>query len=382
MNVLFLSLDLFSYGGIQRYSRYLLQALRRSPGVASIRIASLEAPDGAGFEQRLAVDAVGRGPVLLRKPLFALDAVRLALSGHTALVICDHINLAPLAYVCGRLARRPYWLNVYAIEVWGDLSFLRRRALLGADVIVSDCDFTRRYLEERYPVLAGRITVVPDCVDVECFVPGSEGTAARTPTLLTVSRLAPGRSKGHERVMRALVELRSRGIEARYIIAGDGADRARLEAIAEAAGLRSSIEFRGVVSDAELPALYRECDVFALVSGFKMDGRPQGEGVPLVVLEAQSSGKPVVTSSRDGSAESIADGDTGILVDPADDRAITSALARLLSDAELRSRMGAAARRRAERQFSVEVFERRIGDVVARLSVSGPPVAVVAEAQR
>ena len=183
-------------------------------------------------------------------------------------------------------------------------------------------------------------------------------------------------------MMRALVELRSRGIEARYIIAGDGADRARLEAIAEAAGLRSSIEFCGVVSDAELPALYRECDVFALVSGFKMDGRPQGEGVPLVVLEAQSSGKPVVTSSRDGSAESIADGDTGILVDPADDRAITSALARLLSDAELRSRMGAAARRRAERQFSVEVFERRIGDVVARLSVSGPPVAVVAEAQR
>ena len=62
MTVLFLSLDVFSFGGIQRYSRYLLGALHRSSAVASVRVASLEGSTGKGFAEPLAVDAVGRGP--------------------------------------------------------------------------------------------------------------------------------------------------------------------------------------------------------------------------------------------------------------------------------------------------------------------------------
>jgi glycosyltransferase involved in cell wall biosynthesis len=371
MNVLFLSLDLFSYGGIQRYSRYLLAALRRSSEVSSVRVASLAGDTRDGFTQPLEVDAIGHGPRALRKLLFALDALRLARCGRASVVICDHINLAPLAYLCARVARKPYWLSVYAIEVWGDLSFLRRRALLGASIIVSDCDFTRRHLEARYPVLVGRITVVPDCVDIDRFVPAAEpAMQPPIPMLLTVSRLVPGRSKGHESVLHAMQLLRARGVDARYVIAGSGPDRARLESIASTLQLGERVEFRGAVVDADLPALYRECDVFVLVSGFALGEHPQGEGVPLVVLEAQACGKPVITSSLDGSAESIVDGETGSLVDPVDTNALADALECMLRDASLRDRMGAAARRFAVRQFSVDAFERRIGDVIGGLATT------------
>lgn len=376
MNVLLISLDLFSFGGIQRYNRYLLSALGSLPAVAGVSAASLARPGGAGFPEPLRVDAIGpsRGP--LRKLRFVLSVCRLALRVRPGLIIVDHINLAPVAFACAHLLRRPYVLNVYAIEVWGELSFLRRHALLHADGIVSDCEFTARYLRQRYPSIAGRITVILDCVDVERFTPpGGDATPVRAPVILTVSRLAPGRSKGHEAVMTALALLRSRGIDATYCIAGDGPDRARLETAAHALGLSDAVTFQGSIADGALPDAYRSCDIFALVSGFQLDGRAQGEGVPLVVLEAQACGKPVVTSARDGCAESIIDGVTGILVDPADPQAIAAALGRLLTDAALRQRMGAAARTLAERQFSVPIFESRIAAVIDDLAPAPGSVA-------
>jgi glycosyltransferase involved in cell wall biosynthesis len=112
--------------------------------------------------------------------------------------------------------------------------------------------------------------------------------------------------------------------------------------------------------------------VFALVSAFQTEGAPQGEGVPLVVLEAQASGVPAVTSALDGSAESIVDGETGFLVDPGDDAAVAEALRRLMTDAALRARFGAAARALAVGRFSVASFEAQVRGVVASFEGRAP----------
>ena len=366
MNVLFVSIDLFSIGGIQRYSRYLLDTLRRSPRVNGVGVASLGATHSDGFEMPLRADLTG-GRSIVRKLAFVAGCWRLGRARRVSVVIVDHVNLAAVAWLYRLLTGTPYWLNVYAIEVWGPLSWLRRRALLGAACIVSDCDFTRRYLEERYPPLVSRIIVVPDCVDVDRFVPGTaRGAQGALPVLLTVSRLAEGRSKGHDAVLRALAALRTRGVDAAYVIAGDGPDRARLERLAAELGLADRVRVAGRVPDGDLPALYRECDVFVLVSAFQTDGAPQGEGVPLVVIEAGACGKPAITSALDGSAESVIHGETGFLVDPSDEAALADALQRLLCDAPLRERMGVAARAFAERQFSVRAFEFKIDGVIAR----------------
>jgi phosphatidyl-myo-inositol dimannoside synthase len=373
MNVLFISIDLFSIGGIQRYSRYLLDVLRRSPCGDSMAVASLGAPCEGGFDEPIRVDATG-GRGVLGKAGFAFTCLRLARARRASLLIVDHVHLAPIAWLYRRLTGTPYWLNVYAIEVWGGLSWLRRRALLGATCIVSDCDYTRRIPEAKHPALAGRITVVPDCVDTKRFVPTATKPPAPMPVVLTVSRLAEGRSKGHDAVLGALAGLRRAGIDARYVIAGDGADRPRLEALACELDMSDRVHFAGRVPDADLPALYAVADIFVLVSAF--DGASQGEGVPLVVLEAQACGTPAITGSRDGSAESVIDGETGILVDPADGDAIAAALRRLVCDVALRERMGAAARAFAEQQCSLRAFEAKIDAVVARFAGRGPAAAI------
>lgn len=379
MNVLVLSIDLFSIGGIQRYSGYVLRALAASPQRPRVAVASLTPPTDQSYEGAPAADLIG-GRTRIAKAWFAFNAWRIARCRRADVIIVDHVHLAPIAWTFGLLTRTPYWLNVYAIEVWGPLSFLRRRALLGAAVIVSDCEFTRRRLQTLYPSLRAPIVVVPDCVDVTRFTPDLMSVPPAMPRVLTVARLDAGRSKGHDIVLRALARLRQRGVAMQYIIAGDGPDRARLESLAAELGLRDCVRFLGRVPEDALADVYRSCDIFALVSAFSLEGGA-GEGVPLAVIEAQACGKPVITGRDDGSAEAIVDGETGILVDAADVAQVAEALARLASDAPARARMGAAARDLALRRFSIGIFDHRITAVLARFAeVQAGGSAVIAEA--
>jgi len=366
--VLFVAYDLHSIGGIQRYSRYELRALAELVGNAGLCVCSLHPRVGPQFDDELAVDVVGRGSSVPSKIGFERRVLRAAKEHRPDLVVCDHIVLAPIALAAARRARATLCVNVYGIEVWGRLPVWRRMALLRADVVVSDCEFTRGVLERRFPALRGRIGVVADCVDTRSFAPAEADGSFRdelgldgNPVVLTVSRLAPGRSKGQEVVMRALADLRrDSGIVVTYLVVGDGRDRPRLERLARELEIDGSVVFAGSVEDSRLPAVYGLCDVFVLVSGFRLGRNPEGEGVPLVVLEAQACGKPVVTSRLDGSAESIADGETGFLVDPHDPAEVGDALHRLVADRRLREQMGVAARRLAVEQFSFEIFRSRL----------------------
>ena len=78
MRVLLVSVDMFSYGGIQRYSRYLLAALRRSPLVTDVRVVSLAARGSTGFAERIEVDVTGRGRNILDKVWFTVRTLWLA----------------------------------------------------------------------------------------------------------------------------------------------------------------------------------------------------------------------------------------------------------------------------------------------------------------
>ena len=159
--------------------------------------------------------------------------------------------------------------------------------------------------------------------------------------------------------MEALVALRDTLPSIKYKVGGDGDDRPRLESEVERLGLTSSVEFLGAIPESDLPAVYNACDIFILLSAFELTGKIQGEGVPLVVLEAQACGKPVITSSLDGSAESIDDLQTGLLVDPNDLPAIVGAITQLRKP-EIRASMGAAARSRSINVSSFEVFAREL----------------------
>jgi glycosyltransferase involved in cell wall biosynthesis len=107
-----------------------------------------------------------------------------------------------------------------------------------------------------------------------------------------------------------------------YVIAGEGRDRARLEAKARALGVAGHVVFAGYVPEADKPDLYR------LADGFVLAGR--GEGFGIVLLEAMASGVPVLGSTRDATREVLADGAAGLLVDPYDAEALPRAIAALL----------------------------------------------------
>jgi glycosyltransferase involved in cell wall biosynthesis len=116
--------------------------------------------------------------------------------------------------------------------------------------------------------------------------------------------------------------------------------------IIQRSDIRRAVRFTGYVSDQMLPAFYSCCDVFCYPSLW--------EGFGLTPAEAQAAGKPVVAFKTCALPEVVEDGVTGFLAPPRDSAALGEAIVKLLSDSELRRRMGRKGRLRAEEMFSWE----------------------------
>jgi len=152
------------------------------------------------------------------------------------------------------------------------------------------------------------------------------------------------------------------------VVAGRFKDLAEPDALMTRAGLdpeqRRRVVFTGGVSDAELRALYRSCDVFVYPT--------RGDTLPLVVLEAMASGLPVVSTTVGGIPFQVP-GDCGLLVEPDDARGVAGAVQQLLDDPARREAAGKAARERVTSVFrwhlaareAVKGYERVLGRTLA-----------------
>jgi glycosyltransferase involved in cell wall biosynthesis len=182
--------------------------------------------------------------------------------------------------------------------------------------------------------------VIRNAVDVSAFSRSLHDRA--TPRLITVGRLkAP---KDFLTLVRACSSLSEGSFEA--LIAGEGPDRPAVEAEILELELEGRVQLMGERFD--VPALLADSDVFVLSS--------RSEGLPMAVLEAMAAGIPVVASNVGGVAELVVDGETGVLVPPGDVEALGAALRRLVVDRQLRRRLGAAGRARAEALFDLHDF--------------------------
>ena len=153
----------------------------------------------------------------------------------------------------------------------------------------------------------------------------------------TVAALRPEKNLG--RLLRAFALL-PEGCQARLVIAGDGPERAALEALARELGVAERVQFTGHVAD---PArLYGGFDLFALSS--------DTEQMPLTVLEAMAAGLPVVATEV-GDVRAMLCPENDPFVGPKEAAALAERLRDLLADAALRQRIGAANRAKAERDF-------------------------------
>lgn len=201
-----------------------------------------------------------------------------------------------------------------------------------AAAVVSNSEYYKS-LYGRLGFDARKIHVIRSAVAPSPAVGGGEirrefGIGERDVLVTCVARLV--QRKGHEDLIRA-------GSGLRLLFAGEGPYRHRLEG-------RGAI-LAGVRRD--IPAILAASDIVALPSRF-------GEGCPNAVLEAMAAGKPVVAARSGGTPEVVVDGETGFLVPPEDVGALQKALHALAGDPALRSKMGAAGRGRAEKEFSID----------------------------
>jgi len=177
----------------------------------------------------------------------------------------------------------------------------------------------------------------------------------------TLARIV--KRKGIDRVIEALPEVAVALPEFCYYIAGTGPDEQYIRELAKKlpVNLQNKVIILGKISDEEKWLLLDACDIF-IMPAREIEGDFEGFGV--VYLEANLSGKPVIGGDSGGIADAVADGVSGILVDPESTHDIASAVIRLSQDAELRERLGRQGRERAILEFSWERQMRKLYDCI------------------
>lgn len=307
---------------------------------------------------------------LLRNPKISI------LFGGSALV-------APLVVLLAWLFRRKAVVQVHGLDVvypsrayqWVCAAWLK-----SCDRIVANSSFTAA-LAERVGVNRNMITIISPGVDAERFAPFLEPQSAKACPLLGkklilfVGRLTE-RKGVKEFIDLSLPQIISRVPDAYFVIVGNNAVDSlahRKDSLGEIRAaivrqkLQDSVHWLGSVDDERLRMLYQACDLVILPALLK-DEDPEGFG--MVLLEAAAAGKPAVTTRVGGISEAVADGHSGIVVEPGDYDGLANAVIMLLTEEKTRQRMGQAACRRAQ-EFSWERITQRYTSLFASL-LDGP----------
>jgi glycosyltransferase involved in cell wall biosynthesis len=211
----------------------------------------------------------------------------------------------------------------------------------------------QRSLMHLLPFSHRKIILLPNAIKV----PDESHANARTiqsPLILSVGRLTE--QKNYELLIQAVASLQKKGFNFLLEIVGEGILRAELEKQIQEEKLEKLISLPGHLPHEQVLGLYEKADIFVSTSRW--------EGSPNVVLEALSYGLPVVATRVGGVSDIIKDGVQGLLVSSGDKEELESALERLLKDGELREKLGTAARKRVQKNFSKEARFARLRAIV------------------
>ncbi|MBX9745630.1 MAG: glycosyltransferase family 4 protein [Hyphomonadaceae bacterium] len=310
MRVLVLATDAFGgYGGIAQYNRDLIQAMASQAAVdfvdVAVRVAPLSLDD---IPKKVQQAQATRGRLH-----YCFRAAAMAVRARPDLIVNAHLYHGPLALALAKATGARLISQLHGTEIWRDVSASRLGPLRSSDAVLCVSRDTRQRVVEAAPQLAARTHVLPNMVRRR-FHPGDRAEARRRfgfgdeKIILTVARL-DGRKgyKGHDRVLHTMPDLlRQYDGKVRYVIAGEGDDRARLEGLALSLGVAHAVRFTGRVSDEALPDLYRASDVFAMPS--------TGEGFGIVYLEAMACGTPAIGLDVGGVRDAMLDGQLGACV--------------------------------------------------------------------
>jgi len=403
MRVLILATDIFTRGGIARYTSTLASSLGKLLGPENVDVLCFFDWGNTGESPSdfrvLGMVSSRQGAGVGSRLQFLAKALRAGASGYD-LVIANHVALAPVAALLKLAFGIPYWVACHSIEIWWGTTRARHASLKKADLILPISRYTADVIQHRKGIDRQRVKVLYNAIPEELAqelvrdtkpptqakeassptntklalvgVPASTPTSTKpalvggpagmghstTPMLLSVCALVRGNEfKGIDTVIEALPRVLQSVPDLQYVVVGEGEIRAKLERFAVKAGVAANVKFVGEVTDSELVELYRSCDAFVLPSrGQQLRGAIGGEGFGRVYVEAALAGKPVISSCAGGAAEAVLDGRTGFLVDPTSVDDVAEAVLALFTNRERAAAMGAAGRKWARQMFSQEAL--------------------------
>jgi len=262
---------------------------------------------------------------------------------------------ASVARYAAMLRGLAWSVSAHAKDIWTLPDWEKREKLAECTFVATCTSCNATHLRELAP-RAASVDLVYHGIDTARFPAPSrtrssaDGSSERTPvTLLAVGRAVD--KKGFDDLLRALALIpKERHWQLLHV--GDGPKLPLLKTLAKELHIDERIRWLGPQAHAVVLGAYRAADVFVLPSRIASDG--DRDGLPNVLLEAQSQRLACVSTRVSGIPELIVDGETGLLVSPRATDELASALTRLIADPSLRHALGEAGFERTTRLFSLD----------------------------
>jgi phosphatidyl-myo-inositol dimannoside synthase len=361
-------------GGIQYYVDQLCRGLAAAGDEVTLFGSSYE---GDADWDAQAPFRVVREPRSMLLPTATTFRHTLRLIEHTRAEVVVFGAAFPLGLMGPAIRRRtgvPYVAFTHGLEVSSVRAPGGRRLLRSIGRHASAVTFVSHWCDDLLRPGFGpgpEYRLLPPAVDPTVFHPDVDGTVVRDrhgfgddPVVVCVSRVVE--RKGQDQLIRGLPELRRRVPGARLLIVGGGPHLATLHALVDEIGVRDHVVLTGQVPESELPAHYAAGDVFAMPCRERRAGL-EVEAFGIVFIQAQAVGRPVVAGDIGGVPDALRAGETGLLVDGEDAGAVTAAIATLLGDPDLATRMGGAGGRFVRDGFTWDRRTAELQDLLAEV---------------
>jgi len=274
------------------------------------------------------------------------------------------------AHFAGMAARAAFWVAkffpvTFSFTAHANDIFAPRNFEIGLDklvsaarVIITETDYSEKFLRERFPERADRIRRIYNGLNLGEF--GRANFSSDPPLIVAIGRLIA--KKGFANLIRACALLVEHGRSFRCEIFGEGPLENQLRGQIEESGLKELVQLPGAKPQHEI----RKCLARARV--FVMPSVPEAEGgmdnLPTVIMEAMATALPVVSTRIGGIPEMVVESETGSLVEPDDVVALAGAIEEVINDRSLGQKLGQAGYQRAEKLFSIEKNVRELGKLL------------------